>query len=75
MHATPRLRIKCPHCGRTATTMGRFFVLDMAGPVERPRLRCAAGHWLAPLATTTQSRWADTPDLAVGQNPSEWKPR
>ena len=60
--------------GRTAMPVDRFFVHDTAGPPERPRLRCGAGHWLVPFAGRGESRWAETPDLPVGHNPAQWKP-
>jgi hypothetical protein len=57
MHSPPPVTIRCPHCGRPATSVDRFFVRDTAGPMERLRVRCAAGHWLAPLAAPIESRW------------------
>jgi hypothetical protein len=57
MDPNPPMRIRCPHCGRVAASVDRFFVRETAGPVERLGLRCEAGHRLAPLPAPGESRW------------------
>jgi hypothetical protein len=57
---TPIVPIRCPHCGRTASAEGRFFLQGPHGPVERLRIACPAGHWLIPHGEPRESRWAGT---------------
>lgn len=51
-------RIKCPHCGRPATTEDKVFLQGPDGPVQRVKIGCPAGHWLIPQSKAGESRWA-----------------
>jgi hypothetical protein len=51
------VRIRCPHCGRTATAEDRFFLQSADGSVQRTKLACPAGHWLIPQLEPGTSRW------------------
>jgi hypothetical protein len=54
----PFVRIKCPRCGRAATTEDKFVVQTPDGPVQRVKVGCPAGHWLVPHVESGESRWA-----------------
>jgi hypothetical protein len=59
-----RAPMRCPHCGRVATAVEKFFLQSPEGPVQHIKVGCPAGHWLIPHLGPGESRWAG-PDVAT----------